>query len=125
MSLKESSSAPYSRTDRLLHRLAFHNPILQDMLTDIESRFFAGRWNDYQAANPIFVTSLPRAGTTIVLEVLHRLPSLAVHTYRDMPFLLTPVLWDKLSRGFHHRRAKRERAHGDGLKVNEDSPEAF
>lgn len=120
-----SELAPYSRTDRMLHRLAFHNPILQDMLADIESKFFAGRWKACQAANPIFVTSLPRAGTTILLEVMHRLPGLAVHTYRDMPFILTPVLWDRLSRVFHRRSAEQERAHGDGLKVNEDSPEAF
>jgi hypothetical protein len=99
--------------------------MLQDILGDMESKLFARHWRDYQAEKPIFVTSLPRAGTTIVLEVLHRLPGLAVHTYRDMPFLLTPVLWNRVSQGFHHRSAQRERAHGDGLKVNEDSPEAF
>ena len=117
--------APYSRTDRMLHRLAFHNPVLQEMLADIESRFFAERWQGFQASSPVFVTSLPRAGTTILLEALHRLPGLAVHTYRDMPFLQTPVLWHRLSHFFQRRSAEQERAHGDGLKVNEDSPEAF
>jgi len=105
--------------------MAFRNYVLQDMLSDMETKFLAGRWAEFRAMKPIFITSLPRAGTTITLEALHRLPGLASNTYRDMPFLFTPVLWDRLSATFRRRSPDRERAHGDGLWVNEDSPEAF
>lgn len=109
----------------MLHRLAFSRLGLQDLLIDVEEKFFAGQWEGARAERPIFITSLPRAGTTIVLEALHRLPGVATHTYRDMPFVLTPVLWARLAGRFQRRSARSERAHGDGLAINEDSPEAF
>jgi hypothetical protein len=42
-----------------------------------------------------------------------------------MPFILTPVLWNKFSKIFYSQGMQRERAHGDGLSMSEDSPEAF
>lgn len=95
------------------------------MMADIEESLLDSRWAGIQAERPVFVTSLPRAGTTIVLEVLSRLPCMATHTYRDMPFVMAPVLWERISSRFRRRSEPRERAHGDGLAVNEDSPEAF
>lgn len=49
----------------------------------------------------------------------------ASHTYRDMPFLATPLLWDKFSSMFRRSDAPKERAHGDGMMISVDSPEAF
>jgi len=60
-----------------------------------------------------------------MLEVLHRFPSLATHTYRDMPFVMAPILWSRLSSAFRKRVELHERAHGDGMQVGYDSPEAF
>lgn len=48
-----------------------------------------------------------------------------VHTYRDMPLLLTPILWSKLAGLFKREATLKERAHGDGMLVSEESPEAF
>jgi hypothetical protein len=42
-----------------------------------------------------------------------------------MPFVLVPILWDALSRGFRRTSHLKERAHGDGMAVGYDSPEAF
>jgi hypothetical protein len=119
------SNSPYSRLDRALHNIAFGSTVLQDLLEDVEASIFANSWKDFPAKKPVFITSLPRAGTTIILETLHRLPGLATHTYRNMPFILSPVLWSKLSRGIRKETKTHERAHGDGLVINEDSPEAF
>jgi hypothetical protein len=119
------TSTPYSQADRLLHRLAFGPAQLQTVAAELEESLFAKDWAPAHAERPVFITSLPRAGTTVLLEALHRLPGCAAHTYRDMPFLLAPVLWSRVSRGFRRRSEHRERAHGDGLKINEDSPEAF
>lgn len=119
------NNIPYTRLDRLIHKIAFKSTTLQNLMTDIEANFFSEKWKSIDVDRPIFITSLPRAGTTIVLESLFRLPGLAVHTYRDMPFVLTPVLWKSLASHFYQKSQQKERAHGDGLKVNEDSPEAF
>ena len=79
----------------------------------------------YAAEKPIFITSLPRAGTTLILEALSRFPSVSPHTYRDMPFIMAPVLWSRLTGHFKKDGGLRERAHGDGMSVGYDSPEAF
>jgi hypothetical protein len=115
----------YSVLDRLLHRLAFSTQSIQLTATDIEKNVFASVYETVVAEKPIFITSLPRAGTTLMLEVLHRFPSLATHTYRDMPFVMAPILWSRLSSAFRQRTKSRMRAHGDGIQFGYDSPEAF
>ena len=46
-------------------------------------------------------------------------------TYRDMPFVLMSGIWKRLSQSFYWHKAEEMRVHGDGIKVNFDSPEAF
>ena len=115
----------YSKLDRLLHRLAFAGNAIQFTAADIERTMFSASYKSVRGERPIFVTSLPRAGTTLMLEVLYRFPSLASHVYRDMPFVMAPVLWAHLSGSFRRPQELRERAHGDGVQVGYDSPEAF
>ena len=115
----------YSWPDRLLHRLAFATVAAQKGAADIEDRLFARRIAGIKIDRPVFIAALPRAGTTLLLELLSGLPDFVSHTYRDLPFLLTPLLWDALSRPFRSANAVMERAHGDGMTVGYDSPEAF
>jgi hypothetical protein len=115
----------YSWLDRFLHRLAFASPNVQKVAADLEDSLFAKEAARGSADRPIFVTSLPRAGTTVLLTAFADLPHLASHTYRDMPFVMAPLLWSKVSRGFQKDSGLKERAHGDGIQVGFDSPEAF
>ena len=115
----------YTLTDRLMHRIAFGTPVAQEVLIDLENKLHAERLRSIPITAPVFVTSLPRAGTTVLLEVLSKHPALASHDHRDMPFVLSPVLWRRMTERFHIQQEKRERSHGDGLAVNADSPEAF
>lgn len=117
--------ARYSGLERLLHRLAFAALPLQKSLAELEDRLYARRVARVRVSRPVFIASLPRAGTTLLLETLAALPGFAAHTYRNMPFLLIPLLWDALSRRFHSAGGKVERAQGDGLSIGFDSPEAF
>jgi len=119
------SASPYSRLDRLTHRVAFGHRAVQDILAEIEATAFGKLWRDQPLVRPIFITSLPRAGTTLLLEVLARVASVATHTYRDMPFVRAPILWNRLSGRFRARGQATERAHGDGMMISIDSPEAF
>ena len=120
-----ASELNYSSFERLLHRVAFASPSVQLAAADVESSLFGASYKDVRAERPIFITSLPRAGTTLILEALHRFPSLASHIYRDMPFVMAPVFWSRLSGSFHKPSQLKERAHGDGMEVGYDSPEAF
>ncbi len=75
---------------------------------------------------PVFITGLARAGSTILLECLHRHPDVATHRYRDYPFLFTPYWWNLASRfAPKAKAAPAERAHGDGIFITPDSPEAM
>jgi hypothetical protein len=115
----------YSALDRLVHAVAFAGPGVQLTAADLESTMLAQRYRDVAGTHPIFITGLARAGSTILLEALSRFPTLASPTYRDMPLVLAPLLWSQISGLFRRGAERRERAQGDGVTVDYDSPEAF
>ena len=119
------SAAAYSRLDRWLHQLAFTARPAFTALAEAEDRLFARQLEKITPDRAVWVASLPRAGTTLLLETLEASPEFCCHTYRDMPFLMVPLFWSRLSRRFHQDSQPQERAHGDGMLVNVDSPEAF
>ncbi len=120
-----SAETRYSRIDRFLHRLAFAGVGLQKSVADLEDRLYKRRFAEIAIDKPVFVTSLPRAGTTLLLEVISALPQFASHTYREMPFLLCPLMWHDVSGRFRRVGDFQERAHGDGMMVGYDSVEGF
>ena len=77
------------------------------------------------ASQPIFIAGLARSGSTILLNALYQTGCFRSLTYRDMPFVLMPGIWKKLSSGSRVSRAAKERAHKDRLLVEYDSPEAL
>lgn len=115
----------YSALDKVLHHVAFAGIGIQKALADMEERLFVDQFGHNSVQKPVFITSLPRAGTTLLLEVLSVLPDFAAHTYRDMPFLLCPMLWAQVAGPFREKASLKERAHGDGMAVGFDSAEAF
>lgn len=121
----QPDEVPYSALDRALHNYAFSAPGVQIRMAQIEDRLWRRSLRQVQTGRPVFVTSLPRAGTTVVLELLARQPEFASATYRHMPFTLSPLLWQRIAGVLFKANAKAERAHGDGITVNMDSPEAF
>lgn len=119
-----ADGARYSRGDRMLHAIAFASPRVLRTASRLEDRILS-TGADTTTAPPIFVASLARAGTTALLNALHDLPGVATHTYRDMPFVTAPTLWNRLAGGKRRQAGRHERAHGDGLEIGLDSPEAF
>lgn len=108
-----------------MHRIAFGHPGIQLSAADIESRIFGKRLDTLRAERPIFITSLPRSGTTAMLQAFSSLTGIATHRYRDMPFVMAPVLWSLASGPFRKAGDPHERVHGDGIEIGIDSPEAF
>jgi len=119
-----SPGTGYSRADRLLHRLAM-NPAVLDMSFDLERSRYGAAARARDSGAPVFVTGLARAGTTILLRLLHDSGEFASLTYRDMPFPLAPNSWRKMSGRSRRDLASVERGHGDGLAHDLDSPEAI
>jgi len=113
-----------SQSDQFLHALAFSSPFILKAASAIEDLLCARSFHTSTKA-PIFVTSLARGGTTSLLNALYDTPSLVTHTYRDMPFLTAPILWGRLSGGKKRAVKRQKRAHGDGLEIDLNTPEAF
>jgi len=121
----EASTNNYTPMEQFIHEVAFTTWSAQSFLAGYEDRWFRSKIENIEISKPIFITALPRAGTTLLLELLSKSPELATHTYRDMPFVNIPLIWTKYSKYFKKDSETRERAHGDGMMINEDSPEAL
>ena len=102
----------YSFVDRALHYFAFGAPFVQKVLCELENDLFKRELEEVVSSNEVFVTGMPRAGTTLVLELLYGTGEFETLTYRDMPFILAPLLWDKISGPLRKAGEKVERAHG-------------
>ncbi|MBX3500498.1 MAG: sulfotransferase [Alphaproteobacteria bacterium] len=99
---------------------------LMRRIGDFETRRLAPELDGVAIRAPIFICGLARSGTTILLETLAAHPDTVTHRYRDYPGVLAPVFWDHVaSRLYAGRTEARERAHGDGIAVTPDSPEAI
>jgi hypothetical protein len=116
----------YSWIDRALHKIAFASKDIQVALADLEDRVYRQTLSSIDIRRPVFVTALPRAGTTILLNMLHNTGEFVSHTYMNMPFVLCPVIWRHLRNGTRsYEHNEMERAHGDGITISVGSPEAF
>lgn len=116
----------YGAMDKLLHRLALGMPSVSEMAFDMETgRLPEGAAASAKEARHVFVAGLARAGTTVLMRRLHASGNFRSLTYRDMPFVLAPGLWSRLARQGAKKAVQGERAHGDDLSVDVDSPEAL
>ena len=101
-------------------------PGLWRRLGEFETQRLSTALDEIEIRVPIFVCGLARSGSTILLESLSRHPDTATHHYRDYPGVLAPVFWDRVAgRLYAGSGTARERAHGDGIAVTADSPEAI
>jgi len=111
----------YSWLEQKLHKFALSSQFMREVTFEFESSNISA---SSETEEHVFITGLARAGTTILLNALYKSNVFASLSYADMPFVLAPNLWSKLS--FNKRDlALKERAHGDGIKVSKESPEAF
>lgn len=115
----------YGPLDKLLHRLALQLGPVAELSFDLDQRLAASGNAGIAEARHVFVSGLARAGTTVLMRRFHATGAYSSLTYRDMPFVLAPNLWRKLKAGGNQEVSKSERAHGDRILVDADSPESF
>ena len=122
--------ANYGLIARLLHWVALEPTLVSKTSFDIEKLIYGPTLrkrtqSTSNNAGPVFVCGLARSGTTILLEILNKTGEFASPTYRDMPFVLAPNLWKKVSHSSQTTPSASMRAHGDGILISPDSPESF
>lgn len=111
----------YSYLQKKLHQFSLSSKLMREVTFDVESSAISTNQTD---DNHVFVTGLARSGTTILLNAIYKSNEFASLSYQDMPFILAPNLWSKLPL-YKKDTDLIERAHGDGIKISIESPEAF
>ncbi len=111
----------YSRIQKYFHEFVFSKKFINKSLFELEKIIFLKNI-EIQNQSHIFISSLPRSGTTSLLNFLYSTNQYASLTYKCMPFLFSP----NLSKLFNKKNIlKRERIHRDGITYDINSPESF
>jgi len=118
-----NSGTGYSRADRILHQIALGFAPVLEMSFDLERARYGRSAAALSVDRPVFVCGLARAGTSVLMRLLHATDAFASLSYRDLPFPLAPNSWARLGKG--RSVAAHERGHGDGLLHDLDTPEAI
>lgn len=117
------SGLNYNKFDKLSHLLYLDNYLVSKSSYYLDKLISDHQLSRLQIDQSVFVTGLARAGTTILFNTIFNSNEYAAIKYSGMPFLLMPNIWSII-----HKSKKTdltERAHGDGIMFNQDSPEAF
>ncbi len=123
---KSKKKSDYSSVDKILHKLALGSNVVKSMSFDLDGLLVKKNpTNGVDQNKHVFVCGLARAGTTIIMRTFYESGKFKSLTYRDMPFVLMPNVWRLLSRSNQKHIEQKIRAHGDGILVDFDSPEAF
>ena len=112
----------YSYLVQVLHYLVLGNKFIPELLHDIEKLIFRNKLKDVSKNNHIFINGLARSGSTILMRSIFETKEFSALTYRDMPFIISPNIWSKISNKFKKQKAV-ERLHGDNILIDLDSPE--
>jgi len=111
----------YSFIQKLLHDLVLSHKFINKSLFEIEKLIYLKK-KDIINNSHIFITGLPRSGTTILLNFIYSSDEFASLKYSNMPFIFSP----NFSKLFNKKNIiKKERLHLDGINYDLNSPEAF
>lgn len=111
----------YSRIQKLLHDLVLGKKFINKSLYEIEKIIYLKNI-EIKDNNHLFITGLPRSGTTTLLNFINSSNQFASLSYKNMPFVLSP----NFSKLFNKKKIiLKERLHGDGILYDNNSPEAL
>jgi hypothetical protein len=118
---KFSVPAPFYWSVRGVHAAA---PIFVG-LGNLESRMLARRLATEQVDRPVYICGLPRAGTTITLQMLSEHPDVVTHKYADFLMPYMPWVWNKVFPRIPVDAMKKPvpRIHRDRIQITRDSAE--
>jgi hypothetical protein len=111
----------YSFIHQLLHEIFLGNKLIKKSIFELEKIIFLKK-NNIKNNKHIFITGMPRSGTTALLNVLNKKTDLCSLKYKNMPFVMGP----NISKFFKSKKLiKSERYHKDNIFIDLESPESF
>ena len=113
----------YSIIQKFLHDIFLSNNFLKKSIYEIEKILFNRKKIDFENNKHVFISGLPRSGTTALLNYLFHSKAFSSLTYRNMPFVMAPNISSILMK--NTKLVSRERIHKDGIFFDLDTPESF
>ena len=111
----------YNFIQRILHKVLLETKFAKKSLFEIEKILFLKNQN-IKNNKHIFITGLPRSGSTALLNFLNCSNELCSLKYKDMPFIMAP----NIAKLFKKKKiVKTKRFHNDNIFFDLDSPESF
>ena len=111
----------YNKVQKLLHDLVSNVKFINKSLYEIEKMIYLKN-KDIKNQSHIFITGLPRSGTTSILNFVYLFNQCVSLTYKNMPFLLSPNFSKLFNKKYIPRK---KRVHADGINYDINSPEAL
>ena len=87
----------YNFLNRTIHRLFLGNNMLKRTLLEIEYSLINNK-DLINNRKHVFISSLPRSGTTSLLNFIYSFNFHASLTYRDMPFIMAPNFFNFITK---------------------------
>ncbi|MBV8724561.1 MAG: sulfotransferase [Candidatus Eremiobacteraeota bacterium] len=118
---KFSVPAPFYWSVRAVHAGA---PLFVG-LGNLETRMLSRRLANTRVDRPVYICGLPRAGTTITLQMLSEHPDVVTHKYADFLMPYMPYVWNTVFPRIPVDAMKKPvpRIHRDRIQVTRDSAE--
>ena len=113
----------YNFSQKILHKVTLSSNLIKKGMYEFEKIFFLKKNLIENFNKHVFISGLPRSGTTFLLEQIYNSGQFGSLTYNDMPYVMSPNIFSKLNYGANIE--KKERFHKDGIYINLESPEAF
>ena len=86
-----------------------------DTIVKLEDFFF--NEDDIGLKNPIFITGMPRSGTTLLTHILYDTERFGSYLYKDYPFPEIPLFWNKFNNLYYNNEKDQKRIHDDDLLI--------
>ena len=99
-----------------------HNKIF-NIISDVENFLF--RINKLSIDQTLFISGMPRSGTTFLTHLFNSSDEFSAFKYKDLPFYSIPIFWNYFNKIFYGNKKKTQRIHGDNLFIDKFSPDAF
>ena len=113
----------YTKTQKILHKIIFEINFISKSIYELEKLLFLKKTKNLYQNDHIFISSLPRSGTTFLLNYFYETGQYGSLTYSDMPFVMATNFYSIFKK--KEEIIDKERLHGDGLRYNFESPESF
>lgn len=88
----------YSYFEKKLHDICLGNKLIKKSLYELEILLFLKKQDKINENPHVFITGLPRSGSTMLLEYINNSKKFSSLKYLDMPFVMSPNFYSKISK---------------------------